>query len=171
MSRLIFAIVVLGLVGCGSAERAAVNTPISSHGLRESGGAFSATYAGNYRFNGCAPPDGFGRFEARGVGSASFVHASFEHVTIDGNVFNQCSWSGNATITNATHHLNTITMSIVGATLFGRHLPPCDSQKPETWTVTGGTGRFANASGSGTVAFTCQTNGSYTDQWTGTLTF
>ncbi|HET9343878.1 MAG TPA: hypothetical protein VFO25_13295 [Candidatus Eremiobacteraceae bacterium] len=40
------------------------------------------------------------------------------------------------------------------------------------FTVISGTGKFVNATGSGTVAFTCNSsNGTYTDHWSGTITF
>src|SRR5215469_11207618 len=104
MSRLIVAILALSLLGCSSGERATLAVPTARHALRDSGGAFTATYAGNFKYIGCAPPDGSGRFEARGVGSASFIHQSLEHVLMSGNVFNGCAWSGTATLENATFH-------------------------------------------------------------------
>jgi hypothetical protein len=46
------------------------------------------------------------------------------------------------------------------------------TQNAVSYTVDGGTGKFAKATGSGTVTFKCHFNrgsGPYSDQWSGTL--
>jgi hypothetical protein len=47
--------------------------------------------------------------------------------------------------------------------------PPYPCQSPLSWTVTGGTGKFVHATGSGTVTFKC-VGATYSDKWSGTLT-
>jgi hypothetical protein len=41
----------------------------------------------------------------------------------------------------------------------------------DKFTVTGGTGRYSGATGSGTVTFTCKEKQHYKDKWTGTISY
>jgi hypothetical protein len=50
---------------------------------------------------------------------------------------------------------------------------PCIGNPVVDWIVTGGSGKFQHATGSGSLTFKCEFNGvgPYTDGWTGTLNY
>lgn len=127
------------------------------------GGAFSASYSGQYSLTPC------GTFKIVGSGYGSFIHKSSETGTM-GIVPNmECnSWSGQATLVNTLRPRNTITVM-----LSATGTSPCT---PRIGTHVGfgvisGTGRFAHATGGGTIKFTCNSDGTYTDHWSGTISF
>jgi len=134
------------------------------------GGAFSATYAGSYRLTVCASPDGDGSFKFSGLGTGSFIHHSIETGMLIGDVHQSCNWSGKVALTSRFHPQNSITMALsLRGFQSGTPCSPRFGQKVN-FAVLSGTGRFARAAGSGTVVFACS-NGNYTDQWSGAVTF
>ena len=172
--RSIFAIAVLALVGCSAVPSIPVHPQPQGAAIKASGGSFSASYSGTFTLRACAPPDGFGSFGFNGSGSGAFIHASTENGSAVGNVHGACSWSGTATLRNSLHPRNSVKVSLflMGAGT-GQDNTPCypDFGHSVKFTVVSGTGRFTNATGSGTVAFTCHSDDTYTDKWSGTINF
>lgn len=134
------------------------------------GGAFSGGYSGSSSRTQCeshGPTGQSGLFIFSGKGKVSFLGRSKE----SGNLYRLwigehygCApfWEGAVSLTSSKYPTNTISMHLVNEST-----NPC---QPYSFTVTGGTGKFANANGSGTVTFTCGIN-TYADQWSGTLSF
>lgn len=172
MKRLICAVALLVLAGCTSVP--SVPTPLQTQraAIKASGGPFNVTESGNYTLSGCNPPYN-GNFAFSGSGSGTFIHRNNEGGTMIGDANTGCPWSGNVKLINALHPRNTISMSLIlGKPPLG-HNDPCNPGGFQhiMFTVTGGTGRFAHATGSGVLEFACNSNGTYTDQWSGTITF
>ena len=133
------------------------------------GGAFSANASGGYTL--VCRMESFGDFSFSGNGKASFLHGMQESGKMSNGFDCNGKWSGAATLIAERNRNNTVSVNLVGSCRV-HCLSPC--QSAVTFTVTGGTGRFAHATGSGTVQFTCTNpygNGTYTDAWSGTLNF
>lgn len=126
------------------------------------GGAFSATYSGtNHRSGSCLPGRAPLRIKFRGPGNASYLHRSRERgkITFEGGPQGMCgSFSGKATLTSSGNRLDSINMRLSGYPSEGA-----------TYTVIGGTGKFANATGTGTVIFQYLSGYEYSYVWSGTL--
>ena len=173
MRRLVLAITTLLFVGCSAVSSIPAHLQPVKSAIQQSGGPFSASFMGHFRLGVCSPPDGQGRFTFEGFGSGSFIHGATESGAMNGNVFTGCPWTGSAKLQSTRRTQNSITMSLSleRPTLGSNN--PCNpgSQRHVMFTISGGTGRFANATGSGTVAFTCHSDGSFTDAWSGTISF
>jgi hypothetical protein len=172
MKGLVCAVAALVLAGCSAVQSVPSQLQTVRPAIQESGGPFSASYAGHYSLTGCSPPDGEGRFSFDGTGSGSFIHNSTEFGSMGGFVYQGCPWQGTATLLNSAHPLNSITMDLSLAKGLIHPNNPCapGPNRQIMFTVSGGTGRFRHATGSGTVVFTCN-SGRYTDQWSGTISF
>ena len=172
MKRWICAVSLLVLAGCTAVPSVPTHSLAQRTALPDSGGAFSATYSGSQSLRVCNPPDGDGSFRYTGVGFGSFIRKSTESGSLLGDVHQSCNWGGKTTITSKFHPQNSITMGLsLRGFQTGTPCAPRFGQKV-MFTVLSGTGKFANATGSGTVLFTCNgNNGTYTDQWAGTITF
>lgn len=172
MIRLISAIGILLLAGCTAVPGVPTHLKTVNSAIQQSGGAFSASHSGNLNTNGgCVPPDGSGTFKFSGKGPGSFIGRNFESGSMFGNVGVGCNWSGSATLTSLAHPGNSLT---VGLTLTGFQTGwPCAPRfgARVKWNVTSGTGKFVHATGNGTVKFTCSGYSTYTDQWSGTISF
>jgi hypothetical protein len=127
-------------------------------------GKFAAEYSGTYSKSGdCSLT---ATFTYNGNGHANFLHSSSEHLSLlwycgSGGL------TGSATLTSAQHPGNSITASVSSNDFKG----PCYGFTM-SFTVTGGTGRFRRASGSGTIVFpSSECMYSYSDKWRGTLKF
>lgn len=157
-------VLLLCLAGCsGTSFPPAVATSHAMTNYR--GGAFSGGSSGRYTFLDCAASaNGYLKF--LGGGHASYLGYDTENGKIRGQrLGNQCVWSGSATLTSRRRGHSTVTF---GLSLKGsRHHNPCGDAV--SYVVKQGTGKFANASGVGTVTFDC--SDSYLDAWTGTLNF
>ena len=176
MSRLSIAVCfIFLLVGCCGTQTTSVvsGTPLGSVDPNASGGQFSPAYAGSYSFTKCLGTQQPGSFSFQGTGSGQFIFKSSETGSMQAvDQGGQCKWTGKATLANTLRPKNSITFRLTGARILGTYLPPCGSNsKAPSYTVTGGTGKFAHASGSGIVKFTCKSDGTYTDQWVGMLQF
>lgn len=169
MKRWICAAALFFLAGCTAVS--GVPTPLKTQGgaIQQSGGPFSAAFNGTIGELTCNPFMG-AHFVFSGTGKATFFGRrpkfAIERGGLSGTYhpYGCSSWAGSAILSignpsvgSIDFHLssNSITKGCVRGAQF---------------TVTGGTGRFANAAGSGTVAFSCSGN-TYTDQWSGTITF
>jgi hypothetical protein len=168
MVRWILAIGILALAGCSAVRSVPTGVQTESTMIRTSGGPFSATYSGKYTLgSGCA----LTQFHISGSGSGSFVHSSNEKGSMDSGD-QGCEWQGPATLRSSVHPRNSITMSLTLGN-FGPGNTPCHPRfgQKVRFNVVSGTGRFVNATGSGTVVFTCHSDGTYTDTWAGAITF
>jgi len=169
---------VILLAGCGGSQ-----SPISASGVSAampgtvrtrpaSGGGFSGSYTGSASVRSCMFKQS-GEFTFSGTGKVTFLHRSAESGELSRPwIINHCagSWSGSDTLMSLSDPGNTITMSL---TRVVKHniIDPC-SLKPYSYKVTGGTGKFAKATGGGTVRFSCHRSlHTYSDQWSGTLSF
>ena len=168
--RSIFVISVLVLAGCAAVPSVPTHLQMQRAAIQQS--AFSTNHSGNLNTNGgCTPPDGGGTFRFSGKGPGTFIGRNFESGSMVGYVHESCNWSGNATLTSLAHLRNSLT---VGLTLSGFQTGwPCAPRFGQRvkWTVTSGTGKFVHATGNGTVKYTCNGYSTYTDQWTGTISF
>lgn len=151
----------LSVAGCGGGEVAHPNPPqqfASSGGPKStesqlSGGAFSANYSGRWRLQHSWVGD---EFVFDGQGTASFIGKSGEAGSLG-----PPEMFGIVTLASDSKHRNTIAMGLPSVNLCGHH---------STFYVHGGTGKFRNATGGGTLNFICHRHPrAYTDSWTGTL--
>ena len=167
MTRLISMLAVLVLVGCSAIPTVPTHPQPYAETIRTSGGPFSARYSGSYSLKECSRTE-TGSFNFSGSGSGSFIQSSTESGHMTGkSSFRICTWKGIATIVSSLHPRNSIVVLLDSV---GFNQGPCTSK--HSFEVTGGAGKFSNATGSGTVVFTCNSsNGTYTDQWSGTITF
>lgn len=166
MFRWIAFVLVLSLVACTSSSTLPSGvTQVSAQDLPALGGSFSASFSGGFTASACQMLSSPGRFRFKGFGFATFIRKAIESGKMTEND-NTCldSWFGSALIISKFNRANTVTVSLTT----GRY-GPCT--QGADWTVTGGTGKFAHATGSGTVFFTCNSNGTYTDGWSGALHF
>lgn len=155
----------LALAGCATVPSVPTHSLAQRTALPDSGGTFSVNDSGNYTRSGCALFPG--HFSFRGSGVGTFIHRNKESGGMSSGR-NSCTMSGSATMVSKGNPSNSITMTIVSNGL------PCFRAPPTvTFNITGGTGRFARATGSGTVVFHCGfgNSGTYTDVWSGTITF
>lgn len=155
---IIAGVAAMSLTGCGSggtalppgarSENAA--SPAAHSAARNR--VFRAAYSGEYM---CKPYGSGIRVWAifHGRGSASFLRRSKEQI-----VYGGCGSSGTFTLWHPPYTAS-IHGNLVGA--------ECST---DTYTVTGGTGRFVKATGSGTVTFSCSDE-TYSDQWSGNIKF
>jgi hypothetical protein len=149
-------------VGAGSNARLGATGIVSNHG-----GRFRATYSGTYsRLGDCSDT---ATFTYQGNGTARFLHSSSEQIKLTWYCGSENA-TGTATLTNVQVPRDTVTASLSSTDFTG----PCDGSTV-SFTVTGGTGRFRRASGSGEIAlrklssrYDCY---SYRDKWRGTLNF
>ena len=166
------------LASCGSGSPSLLahssgvsGTPQAQSMLPSRGGAFRAAYAGTYTLGTCSAVHHNGSFQFSGTGSASFLYKSSEMGTMYSYYIpTGCGgWGGSAVLTNTRHPRDSITVSLHGRG--SQYAYPCTGgQNLCSFSVTGGAGRFAHATGSGTVKMTYN-NGTYTDAWSGTLQF
>jgi hypothetical protein len=168
MKLLICVAGLLVVAGCSGVPGVPTHLQSAKSAIQKSGGSFVANYGGSWAGTGCAPPFGDGHYQFSGAGYGTFIGGSTEQATLVGNTFNGCTWSGRATLKGINFPRNTITMKLK---MKGSGNDPCQSGDPLKFTVIKGTGKFLLAQGSGTVAFTCNGDGSYTDAWSGTITF
>jgi len=165
MKRWICAAALFALAGCSAVPSVPTHLQTQGVAMKASGGAFSGAYAGYYVGGSCNT-----RFGFTGSGSASFIHASTESGSMGPSLGMSCLFNGSVTIKNNFRPSNSITI------VLGQSGLPCSSRTRILgipFTVASGTGRFINATGSGKVRFTCGSGISrtYTDQWSGTITF
>ncbi len=131
------------------------------------GGAFSGGYSGRYATVLYCSLHYHSKVTIKGSGKVSFLHQSTETGEF-GAPANMCfgTWHGKVILRSSKHPRNSIKIEISGKDY------PCLKQT-FSYTVTGGTGKFAKATGNGNVRFQCQGSGrgTYSDQWSGTLSF
>lgn len=135
----------------------------------DAGGQFTAAYTGTSSYHSCINEDKQGYDKFSGTGSATFVHASVESVeslkavTHEEGFFNCPVVSFTGSLKSKQHPGNAIFVSITN-----RSDPLCATDE---FSITGGSGKFAHATGSGSVTFVCSGSYSYTDQWSGSISF
>jgi hypothetical protein len=155
------------LAGCGSQMLTARTPPTAiARPARigpARGGVFNARYSGSYQSHYCDKQHGGASFYFSGNGGASFLGRSAESGHMHGpyHRFSGCwPWTGTAVLASSRNPKNFINMSL-------GYESPCGVVGYE---VSGGGGKFANATGSGTVTFRCSGD-TYSDQWSGTISF
>jgi len=126
-------------------------SPVSNH-------VFAAAYSGQHTCHVGVGGKSFGSFLGKGTASVrGFRVKSYENIA-----YNPCfSGKGKFTLVGrpSMPH-DTITGKISGQ--------ECSA---DTYKVTGGTGRYTGATGSGTVTFTCGKHKNYKDMWSGTISY
>ena len=132
---------------------------------RMGGGAFNGGYSGTAKSRSCVFHGYDGQFKFTGAGAVSFLGQSEESGNLRWNGPRAtCSgWAGHVVLRSSKYPRVRIKMQVSG-----RAYSSCPTTL--SYTVTGGTGRFYHATGSGTVAFTCS-GSAYSDQWSGTISF
>lgn len=150
-------------VGCGGPQAQGWSAPPllpSSAKLsnesekRAAGGAFTASYSGTYK-HGCSF-DFICYYKYHGAGSGPFVHRS---TSVGEVVCGSGSAAGVFTFRSAKHPRDAFTVST----------DSCGSTAK--YTVSGGKGKFSDASGSGTVSFSYKRLHHFTASWVGTLNY
>ncbi|MBV9720194.1 MAG: hypothetical protein JOZ77_12815 [Candidatus Eremiobacteraeota bacterium] len=165
--------VVMVTAACSAAQNVSPNVGVSSnaplgasHIISNHGGKFSAAYTGTYSKSGDCSAEAF--FDYEGNGNAKFLHSSSEQLSLTWYCFSP-NVIGSATLTSVRHPGDSITAK-VSSTDFKS---PCYGFTM-SFMVTGGTGRFQHASGSGTMVVKRLGRKciySYSDKWSGTLKF
>jgi hypothetical protein len=149
-------------VGTGSNSRLGPTRVSFNHGRR-----FAAAYSGSYTKTGDCSATAM--FTYKGNGNAKLLHSSSEQVKLTW-FCGSADVTGSATLTSNQVSRDSITASL-SSTDFKS---PCDGFTM-SFKVTGGTGRFRRASGSGTIILHTPSSEclsySYSDKWRGTLKF
>ena len=147
-------------VGAGSNSRLRPTRIVFNHG-----GRFRAAYSGTYSKSGdCSDT---ATFTYKGNGNARFLHSSSEETKFTWFCGSRGA-TGSATLTSTQVPRDSVTASVSSTNFDG----PCDGFTM-SFKVTGGTGRFRHASGSGTIVFTpsSECSYSYSDKWRGRLKY
>jgi len=165
MHRWTALVFVLCLVGCSSASTLPAQRihEISQAKIGGSGGSFSGSYSGTWTGDG-SDCTAHGDFHFSGNGSGLFIHHSTESGLFLNGDFG-CSFGGSVRLTSKFNPANTITANLAPF----RGAPPCGNLIG--YGITGGTGKFAHASGKGRFKLICNNDKTYTNSWSGTLNF
>lgn len=120
------------------------------------GGSFKASYSGNWNIHTGQCGTFCDRWKFHGNGTATFLGSSRESGAVQGGF-----GTGNAVLTESSSKQNFIRVHVSGA-FCSPHL---------SFTVAGGNGIFKDATGSGTIHFSCTgtKRGTYKDNWSGTI--
>lgn len=167
-------VAVIALAACDAAQNVSPNVGAGSNarlGLTgisfDHGGKLKAAYSGTYNKSGDCSDTAM--FTYTGNGSATFLKASDEEIKLTWFCGTQKA-TGSATLTSSQVPKDSVTAS-VSSTDFKS---PC-YDFTLSFAVTGGTGKFRHASGSGTILVhrpsTDCSSYSYSDKWKGTLKF
>jgi hypothetical protein len=165
---------VIALAACNAAANVSPNVGVGSNSqLRPTriifnhGGRFAAAYSGTYSKSGDCSATAM--FSYEGNGNARFLHSSSEQIKLTWLCGSQ-DVTGSATLTSNQAPGDSITAN-VRSTDFKT---PCYGFTM-SFTVTGGTGRFRRASGSGTIVLHKLSSKcisySYSDKWKGRVKF
>lgn len=167
-------VAVIVLAACDAAQNVSPNVGAGSNShleptriIFDHGGKFTAAYSGSYSKSGDCSATAM--FTYKGNGNARFLHSSSEQIKLTW-FCGSADVTGSATLTSVQVPRDSITAS-VSSTNFKS---PCYGFTM-SFTVTGGTGRFRRASGSGTLVLHPLSSNclsySYSDKWRGTLKF
>lgn len=157
------------LTGCGGSQS---GVPLTNAGMPSElgqpakGGMFNGAYSGTRKTTGSCAKTGYEAISYSGKGTASFLGPSSESGGIKiygGGGLGQCKFTGGSfTLTSSKHPTDKISLSVS---------PPNIMGNPVTYTITGGSGRFAKATGSGTWSLANRRHDTYSDKWSGSISF
>lgn len=170
---LLTALLTVSLVGAGSVAAAPAqaagahtfSTPLTG------GGAFTSTFGGIFTFIGC--PSGLNcTLVLTGGGPATFLGTSRDTtvISLTGLSLPCVQVGGSSVLTSTATSGDAVTANISG-TLCLRNPPIKGLRFSLNYIVTGGTGTYSGASGSGTITGVVIFNRTYFDAWKGTLIF
>lgn len=174
LQRAFAVVAVMVLAACGASQNVSPNVGAGSNarlgpsGIRvDRGGRLKGAYSGSYSKSGDCSATAM--FTYKGNGTARFLHSSGEEIKLTWFCGSQ-DVTGSATLTSSQAPKDSVTAS-VSSTDFKS---PC-YDFTLSFAVTGGTGKFRHASGSGTIVLhrlsTDCFSYSYSDKWRGTLKF
>lgn len=178
LRKALFLAVVLALAALGARQAAASSRGASSGPLAETGTfALSAEVVVRYPPKACPPgtPDTIdcfsrsGRATIRGLGAVTESYPYTIDAAPTGCAANQVRVLP-ATVLFSVAGKGEIELRLDGSSCLDR-IPPAPVQGVERFTVTGGSGRYANATGEGTIVHVSTGPIAYwgRDTWTGTL--
>lgn len=158
--------------GCGGSQSATGAVRVNAvapeaRAVRTRGGAFTGAYSGGFDVSSVIC--GSEQYALTGAGKGSFLRQSTEFTILLGACL-KSGWSGSSILTSSKDPANAIYVN------FPLQVQGMCLNYPFSYTVIGGTGKFARATGSGTVTFKFKChhffrrrNGLYSDHWSGTL--
>lgn len=160
------------LAGCSAAQNvspsvgAGSNSRLGSTPIVFDHAKFRAAYSGSYGYRGDCSDTKIITYS--GSGHAEFLRSSSEAISLTWNCGAE-TLTGSATLTSTTNPRNSIT-----ASLSASYVTNLCALPPLSFTITGGSGRFRHATGSGTLNFVegssyCFFYYEYADKWRGTL--
>ncbi len=165
---------VIALAGCAAAPSlspsvgtAAYSRLVPPGAAFARGGKMTAAYSGSFSRDGDCSATAM--FSYTGTGNATFLHTSSEQIRLTWYCGSR-DIAGSATLTSTEAPRDSITANVSSSNF----KTPCYGFTM-SFTVTGGTGRFRRASGSGTIVVHRRSTQclpySYRDKWRGTLKF
>lgn len=171
---LLTALVTLSVVGTGAAAATPARAASGAHTYTmplTSGGAFTATMGGIFTFIGCPSSVGC-TLVLTGRGPASFLGKSRDTtvISLTGLSLPCVQVGGTSVLTSTVTPANAVTTSFTGS-LCLRNPPIKGLSFILNYTVTGGTGAYSGATGSGTILGAVAFDRTYADAWKGTLTY
>lgn len=171
--RSLLATAIVGLAACSAAQNVSPNLGAGSSAqtgatriVSDHGGKFRARYSGNVHRTGDCSATAMVTYAGSGKASARFLHSSNEKLVFTW-FCGSPNFSGAMTLTSVRHPHDTVIASVTS----NDYKDPCYGFTM-AYTVTGGTGRYRHAAGSGTIVV--NTTGEcayypYHDEWKGTL--
>ena len=161
-------VAVIVVAACNTAQNVSPNVGAGSNSrlgptriIVNREGRFTAAYSGTYSmFGDCSITR---MFTYKGNGNAKFLHSSSEQIKLTWYCGSQNA-TGSATLTSIRLPGDSIAASVSSTDFKGP-----GSGFTASFKVTGGTGRFRRASGSGTIVSSKFESYSYSDKWRGTL--
>jgi len=165
---------IVGLTACSAAQNVSPSPAGGSSAQRTAARVFSdrkgklkAKYIGSVTRSGDCSATAMLTYAGSGKASIKFLRSSNEKIVFTW-FCGSSNFSGSATLTGVRHPGDTVTASVSS----NDYMSPCYGFTM-SYMVTGGTGRFRHASGSGTIVVNVTTDCTYypyRDKWEGTLT-
>jgi|ERR1700729_663374 len=152
------------LAGCGGSFNAPSSAAAAVSGavrvIPAKGGAFSGAYSGTLTSKSSCSQSSKGVLTFGGTGKSSFFGKSHERGRVVSYSSLLCLAQGHFTLKSSKNTNDSVHFYVEE-----------QASRSFSYAVTGGTGRFANAKGNGKWSYTTGSGYTYSDTWTGTLTF